>query len=117
MSQKHVSLMIFALIFTIGTPFFIAKNLQLGSFAKSPQEVKMSLGSTATVAGGRASLWFAGGDTGADFEIRCKEQQTYFQPSYDEPACEACGIRVEFLELTQKSPNRPPKAVFKVSWK
>lgn len=113
MRSSTVILAIFAVILTVGTPFFIARNLQLGSYAKSPQEVRLSLGGRATIAGGRAKLWYAGGDTGSDFEIEGRQSSRYFRPE-DNQTCEACGVEVKVLEVDTSGPV--PKARFRVTW-
>ena len=105
----------FAIILAMGVPFFISHHLQLGSNAKSPQEVKMSLGSTAVIAGGRAKLWFAGGNTGGDFEVSCSKESQYFQPEDTETAHSACGVDVILVKVHDE--KAPPKATFKVTWK
>lgn len=117
MGRKLVPTMVLGILLMVSAPLFIAKNLQLGGFARSPQEVTMSLGSRVVVAGGRAKLWYAGGDTGADFEIQTQKGSQYFQPSSGE-SYEAYGVTVELIELKiDENGNKPPKAKFKVSWK
>ena len=102
-----------AVLLTVAVPLFVAKQMQLGSYAKSPQEVRVGLGSTVVVAGGRAKIWFAGGQTGGDFEVSCSKDSRYFQPAHTEEPVQACGITVELKKIDE---GRPAKATFKVSW-
>lgn len=106
--------MILAVLGLIAVPLFVSKNLQLGSTARSPQTVEMILGSTAVVAGGRAKIWYAGGDTGGDFEIQCSRGKHYFQAMIDEPR-EGCGVKVTWTKLEQMG-TKPSRATFKVEW-
>src|SRR5512141_3258664 len=115
MRSQNVVLMMIALLLTMSVPFFIAKNLQLGTYAKSPQEVKVSLGQSALVGGGRAKLWYIGGDTGGDFELKCKSGAERFQPERGEQY-EACGVTVELIEVVDGG-ARAPQATYKVTWK
>jgi hypothetical protein len=113
---QHYAAMFVVACLVLGVPFYMAKNLQLGSYAKSPQEVEMSLGSTALIGGGRAHLWYAGGDTGGDFEVRCRTERRYFQPEIGE-TYEACKVSVELLKIQEPDGGRPPRARFRVTWK
>ncbi len=113
MSSRTVVLMVVAVLLTIATPMFIARNLQLGDHAKSPQEAQVRLASTVVVAGGRARIWFAGGTTGGDFEIQCGSDSKYVMPEF-ETKYEGCGIQVELLEIMD---TVPPKGKFRVTWK
>lgn len=112
MSNKVIVFFVFAFILTASVPFFIARNLQLGSYAKSPQHVTIPLGGSALIAGGKAKLWFAGGDTGGDFEVRCASETRYFQPAIDE-GCQACGVTVSLEKIEE---GRPTRASFLVTW-
>lgn len=113
MGPRTIGFFVLALIFTIGVPLFISKNLQLGGNAKSPQEATMILGSTTIIAGGKAKLWYAGGDTGGDFEIRCQKEQKYFRPEAGDISS-ACEVNVELLKVSDTAPQR---ATFRVTWK
>lgn len=114
MGPRTVVLAAIAVFLAMGTPFFIAHHLKLGQYAQSPQTVKLALGGTAVVAGGRAKLWYAGDRTGADVEIRCRAETKMFEPGQVGDTCDACGIHVELVELDDRS--APPRATYKVSW-
>lgn len=105
-----------AIVLTVGVPFYIAKTLQLGNYAKSPQEVTISLGGSATIAGGRAKLWFAGGDTGGDFEVSCAGEQRYFGSDRGDENL-ACGVNVRLLGVEEAGPSPVSRAKFRVTWK
>ncbi|MCC7230408.1 MAG: hypothetical protein IT203_08425 [Fimbriimonadaceae bacterium] len=113
MGPRTIGLSILAVILTIGVPLFVSKHLQLGGNAKSPQEATLILGSTTIIAGGRAKLWYAGGDTGGDFEIRCQNEQKYFRPEPGEVES-ACKVDVELLNVNEST---PPRATFRITWK
>jgi hypothetical protein len=76
----------------------------------------MTLGGVAIVGGGRAKLWCAGGDTGGDFEIECKSERRFVQPSTGE-SYDACGVSVEFLGLEEAKAGKLPKAKYRITWK
>lgn len=113
MGPRTIGIFILAVIFTIGVPLFISNNLQLGGNAKSPQEATIVLGSTTIIAGGKAKLWYAGGDTGGDFEISCQKEQKYFRPEPGEINM-ACEVGVELLKVGEST---PPRATFRITWK
>lgn len=113
--RKFAIIMVAAILLMVATPLYIAKNLQLGGYAKSPQEATIRLGQTATVAGGRARIWYAGGDTGGDFEIKCKDESRYIQPAKGE-VYEGCKVNVSLIEITEPKGNGVPKAKFRIEW-
>ncbi|MBX3119221.1 MAG: hypothetical protein KF784_09160 [Fimbriimonadaceae bacterium] len=114
MGSKLVIILVGAVLFTVAVPFFAAKRLQLGTFAKSPQVATMTLGSTVVIAGGRAKLWYAGGDTGGDFEIQCSKGAKYCQPSQRFEEFESNGVTVQLIEIDDRV--SPFKAKFKITW-
>jgi hypothetical protein len=102
----------------IGPMLGVAYFNRLGDFAKSPQRLEMSVGSTSFVAGGRAKIWFSSIQTGPEIEISCKDQTKMLQLETSEPSDEVCGIRVRKLELFEKDLAGHPqiRAVFEVTW-
>lgn len=98
---------------TIGVPLFIANQLQLGTNAKSPQTVEIPLGGRVLIGGGRGKLWFAGGDTGADFEVECRKESQYIRPEPGK-AYQGCGMMIWLKDV---KPTQPPRAVFRIEWK
>ena len=91
---------------------------RLGDFAKSPQRVEMSVGSTCFVAGGRAKIWFASLETGPKVEVSCKDQSHLIELAGDDSSEEVCGIRVRKLEVFEKDLGGNPqlRGVFEVTW-
>ncbi len=112
MGNRATIFIVVGLVATIGVPFYIARQLALGEYAKSPQTVRLMLGSTAIIAGGRAKLWFAGGNTGGDFEVRCNSERRYFEPTIGE-GCQACDVIVELQKVEE---GRPTYGTFRVTW-
>ena len=96
----------------------VAWHNRLGDFAKSPQRVEMSVGSTCFVAGGRAKIWFSSMQTGPEIEISCKDQSRLLQLETDKPSDDVCGIRVRKLEIFEKDLAGHPqlRGVFEVTW-
>ncbi len=113
--RKFAVIMVFAVVLMVANPLSIAKNLQLGGYAKSPQEATIRLGQTVTVAGGRAHIWYAGGDTGGDFEIKCKDESRYIQPEKGE-VYEGCKVRVSLIDIKEPKGRGVPKAKFRIEW-
>lgn len=114
MGPRTVVLALFGVLLAMGVPFFVSHHLQLGARAKSPQEATVTLGGKVVVAGGRAKLWFAGGVSGADFEVSCSKETKYFQPDGPGSTHSACGIDVEFVEVNDE--NGPLRGKFKITW-
>lgn len=117
----HPKLMIACLAgcaLAIGAPLFLASQLQLGGYAKSPQIVELNMGQSALVAGGRAKLWFAAADMGAQIEVSCKKGSSGFELKLEEECDEACGIRVTLLEITEKTmgEHETVRGKFLVTW-
>lgn len=94
----------------IASPMFLANGLQLGSYAKSPQEVQIARGSSAMVAGGRARLYYAGGKTGEDFEIRCSEETAYSTGK----SATGCGVSAEHIGAAFVKGK--PAGTFRIIW-
>lgn len=115
MSPKWLVLMLFGGILAIGTPIFIAKNLQLGSYAKSPQTAELSLGASVIVGGGRAKLWYAGGSSGAMFELTHEGESALFDEGVNAPG-QAFGLTVTPTKVDMGNGSRPPRATFEVKW-
>jgi hypothetical protein len=90
---------------------------KLGDFAKSPQRVEMSLGSTSIVAGGRAKMWFAMVDIAPTVEVSCKGSSRMLELT-DKPSEEVCGVRVRKLEIVEREMGRHAtmRGVFEVTW-
>ena len=109
----------FGLLFAgVGPMIGVAWFHHLGDFAKSPQRVEMSVGSTSFVAGGRAKIWFSSIQTGPEIEISCKDYSKMIQLETKEPSDQVCGIRVRKLEVFERDLAGHPqlRAVFEVTW-
>lgn len=115
MNHRFAIVGVFGVLIAIGVPFFLVSQMELGSYAKSPQTVEIPLGSRRIVAGGKAKIWFAGGSTGSEFEISCSKDGRYVLPQPKEKY-DACGIHVTLVDIDDKEADRPPKASFKIEW-
>jgi hypothetical protein len=102
----------------LGAPYYVAYQLQLGDFAKSPQTVEINLGTTALVAGGRAKLWFASVDIGPSIEVSCKKEKSFFEVSKSAPSEEVCGVRVRCLDVFEKEfrGHKLLRGRFEITW-
>ncbi len=102
----------------VGGPWFFAKQLKLGDFAKSPQTVEMMLGSSILVGGGRAKLWFAQVDSGASVEVSCRKETSMLELREGEPSDKVCRVRVELLSIREKEfrGNTVLRGKFRVTW-
>lgn len=103
----------------VGLPMLLAYQLKLGDFAKSPQEVKLSLGGSLVVAGGRAKIWFAQVDRTPMVEISCTKESAMIELAEDEPSREVCGVQVRSLDLKelQRGVHKTLQGRFEVTWK
>lgn len=113
--KKAAVLALIATLLTVGVPLFIAKSFQLGGYAKSPQTALLRVGQRALVGGGRAKLWCAGGDTGADFELANSKGTHYFRPVKGQ-IYEACGVKVEWIDSTMPEGREVQKARYRITW-
>ena len=95
--------------------YMVAMNGQYGSFAKSPQTAKLTLGGSVIVGGGRAKLWFREVDGNAWVEVSCKNDTKVVEIPEDETTEEVCGIRMRRLDLDLNGPH-PPRVKLEVTW-
>ncbi|MCG8459254.1 MAG: hypothetical protein MI919_23510 [Holophagales bacterium] len=86
---------------------------ELGDYARSPQSLRLSAGTVALVAGGRAGVLFEGSPylRAAHLRIRCKGVDEAIRLRKGETSDELCGIRARLLELL---PN--DQASLEVTW-
>lgn len=103
----------------IGLPMLLAYQLKLGDFAKSPQEVRLNLGGSLVVAGGRAKIWFAQVDLAPTVEISCAKETATVELDEEEPSQEVCGVQVRKLDIkeVQLGVHRVLQGHFEVTWK
>ncbi|MBI5706784.1 MAG: hypothetical protein HZC36_07310 [Armatimonadetes bacterium] len=103
----------------IGLPMLLAYQLKLGDFAKSPQEVRLNLGGSLVVAGGRAKIWFAQVDPAPTLEISCAKETATVELDEEEPSQEVCGVQVRKLDIkeVQLGVHRVLQGHFEVTWK
>lgn len=111
MNHRFAIIGAFGTLVIIGLPFYFASQLQVGSYAKSPQTVEMKIGAKRMIAGGRAKLWYAGGPTGSEYQISCKKDGMYVHPQKGEQYI-ACGVKVTLLRPAEDSGT----GAFKVEW-
>ncbi len=105
----------FGVLIAIGIPFYLASQMGIGTYATSPQTLEVPLGSKKLIGGGRAKLWFAGGSSGGDFEISCKNDAWYLSPEPNEEY-EACRVKVKLLKVHQPKGKSPSRGEFLVTW-
>jgi hypothetical protein len=117
MNWKLWSVFLCGVVGILGLPYLVAYNLRLGDFATSPQTVELPMGGSVLIAGGRARLWFVGGDTGSAVEIGCKNEQRAFDSSLH-PTDTACGVRVRFIDSTKRQieGEKYIRGRFEVTW-
>ncbi len=97
----------------------------LGGFARSPQEVTLSLARSTKVANGRAEIWFSAVDDvyengriqeAAMTEVVCgaDSQMISVLPEWSD---EVCGIRLKVLEIKRGGvTGNHPIARFEIRW-
>jgi hypothetical protein len=112
MNHRFAIVAIFGVLVVIAMPFYFASQLQVGSYAKSPQTVQVTLGAKRMVAGGRATLWYAGGNTKGEYMVSCKKDGLYVHSQPNETIT-ACGMQVT---LIQPSDGKGTKGTFRVEW-
>lgn len=115
----------FGIILLIGAVVYYL--LQQGGLGFSPQAVEIPVGSTRTVANGRAQIWFEEADLAvgegegvlrdaARIQVSCKDDgEEILVGTF--PSKTVCGIRVRLITLEKKGITRQDlHGKFKVSW-
>lgn len=112
MNHRFAIVGVFGVLVAIGIPFYLASQMGIGSYAKSPQIIEIPLKSKRLIAGGRAKLWYAGGPSGTDFQISCTKDGRYVSAIVGEKY-DACNL---FVTMTSKPKTNPARAEFRVEW-
>lgn len=90
--------------------------VSIGGFSFSPQTVTMSLGSTRTVANGRAQMIFDEAGTSVDVAVWCSGERRSLELDYEGNSSEeVCGIRVSVVGISEGRMGAP-QGTFKIVW-
>lgn len=116
MGKKWIVLLVAFAVAVVGTPLFIVRQLESSDEARNPHSLELPAGASTLIAGGKAKLWYACGESGREFEVESREKRRYVRETEKQPIAEISGIRVELLALENQD-GWAPTAKFRISWR